>query len=91
MASRDATETPWRVAADAPAGLGPHGRSLGTVLRHAGGTARGRRVPRLCPPSTSGAPAVQAAEEKIEHSLRLVWQEMITLWPAAGFSDTRLS
>ena len=61
LARPDATEPPWRAEADAPAGFGPEGRSLGTVIRDAGGIARGRRLLRLGPPGTGGAPAVQAA------------------------------
>ncbi|TSD87561.1 hypothetical protein FFK22_017115 [Mycobacterium sp. KBS0706] len=55
--SRDATETPWRTEADAPACFGPDDRTIATVIRD----ARGRRVLRLCPPGTRGALAVQAA------------------------------
>lgn len=55
--TRDATETPWRTEADAPACFGPDGRTIGTVIRD----ARDRRVLRLCRPGTRGAQAVQAA------------------------------
>jgi hypothetical protein len=55
--TRDATETPWRTDADAPACFGPDGLTIGTVIRD----ARGRRVLRLCPPGTRGTLAVQAA------------------------------